>query len=202
MQSLLDFAREFVLVFLPMFVAMDAIGTLPFVLTLTRRMPQRQRAKALRLALLTGAVIGLGFLGLGRAVFTILGITLEDFLIAGGLILLVLSLRELLSTRHDVEPVEPDELVAVVPIGTPLLVSPATISILLLLSALHPVWMVVLAFALNLAVAWPLFAQGSRIARFLGEGGLRAFTRVVYLLLAAIAVQLIRQGVTAMLDGI
>jgi multiple antibiotic resistance protein len=90
---------------------------------------------------------------------------------------------------------------AVVPIGTPLLVGPATISMLILLSGLFAVWMVVTAFLLNMLIAWIVFTQSGRIIRFLGNGGLQAFSKVAYLLLAAIAVQLIRRGVTEILQS-
>jgi multiple antibiotic resistance protein len=70
-----------------------------------------------------------------------------------------------------------------------------------LLSGLFSVWLVIIAFLLNMLVAWIIFTQAQRITRFLGEGGLQAFSKVAYLLLAAIAVQLIRQGVTEILQG-
>jgi multiple antibiotic resistance protein len=115
-------------------------------------------------------------------------------------VLLVVSLRELLSSTVGETPPAPNELMAVVPIGTPLLVGPATISLLILLSGLFSVWLVIVAFLLNMLVAWVTFTQAQRITRFLGEGGLQAFSKVAYLLLAAIAVQLIRRGVTQILQ--
>lgn len=194
MDALLTQAKDFPLVFVPLFVAMDPLGVLPFWVSFTREMARGQRSRVLRTALLTGLAVGLAFLGLGRGLFGLLGITVSDFLVAGGLILLVLSLRELLRSAEPEHP-QPDDMLAVVPIGTPLLVGPATISMLLLLSGLYPAWLVVGAFLLNLGVAGLLVAQAERLVRVLGEGGLRAVSRVAYLLLAAIAVQLIRTGV-------
>lgn len=197
MDTLLTEAKHFPLVFVPLFVAMDPIGLLPFWVSLTRDMAGAQRSRVSRTALITGLAVGLAFLGLGRGLFSVLGITVSDFLVAGGLILLVLSLRELLQPAEPEHP-QPDELLAVVPIGTPLLVGPATISMLLLLTGLYATWLVILSFLLNLGVAWLLLALAVRLVRMLGRGGLRAISRVAYLLLAAIAVQLIRTGVTDM----
>jgi multiple antibiotic resistance protein len=189
-----SFTKDFVLVFLPLLVAMDPLATVPFLVPFLGSLPPPRRNRVILVALATGLAVGVGFLAIGRGVFAVLGITVSDFLVAGGLVLLVVSLRELLSQGPEA-PLAPNELMAVVPVGTPLLVGPATISMLILLSGLYPLWLVVLAFVLNILVAWLVLSQASRIVRFLGQGGLLAFSKVVYLLLVAIAVQLIRLGV-------
>jgi multiple antibiotic resistance protein len=201
MFNLLELLKDFSLVFLPLLVAMDPLAILPFLVPFLRTLSPQRRIRVINVALITGLAIGLLFLGLGRGIFLVLGITVPDFLIAGGLVLLIISLRELLSSSAGQAPPAPNELVAVVPIGTPLLVGPATISILIVLSGLFPIWMVVAAFLLNMLVAWIVFTQSQRIVRFLGQGGLEAFSKVAYLLLAAIAVQLIRRGIAEILQG-
>lgn len=200
MPALLDYLKDFSLVFLPLFVAMDTPSMIPFLVTLLGPAQPTRRRKVVRIALITGLAVGLFFLGLGRGVFYVLGIGVSDFLIAGGIVLLALSLRDLLSASSHEVPAALQEMTAVVPIGTPLLVGPATISMLILLSGLFSLWLVVLAFLANMLVAWLLFAQSQRIVGFLGEGGLRAFSKVAYLLLAAIAVQLIRRGLADVLQ--
>lgn len=200
MSALLDQLKEFSLVFLPLLVAMDPLGVLPFWVPFIGPIPAGRRVRVLYTALATGMAVGLLFLAMGKGIFIVLGITVPDFLVAGGVVLLALSLRELLSSETTA-PVAPNELMAVVPIGTPLLVGPATISMLILLSGLYSVWLVVLAFLANMVVAWLVFWQSGRIARFLGQGGLQAFAKVAYLLLAAIAIQLIRRGVSEIVQG-
>jgi multiple antibiotic resistance protein len=197
----LELLKDFSLVFLPLLVAMDPLDILPFLVPFLRTLRPQRRIRVINVALITGLAIGLLFLALGRGIFLVLGITVPDFLIAGGLVLLIVSLRELLSSSAGQAPSAPNELAAVVPVGTPLLVGPATISILVVLSGLFPVWMVVVAFLLNMLVAWIVFTQSQHIVRFLGQGGLEAFSKVAYLLLAAIAVQLIRRGITEILQG-
>ena len=190
-----DHLQDFGLAFIQLFVVMDPLAIVPFLAPFLGNVNRQVRRKVIRVALLTGTVLGLIFLGLGTAIFSALGISISDFLVAGGLILLVLALRELLSNEPE-QPAEPNELLAVVPLGTPLLVGPATISMLILLVGQQPVWTVLLAFLANIVVAFIVFSQAGLVFRFLGKGGLRAVTRVVYLLLAAIAVQLIREGIT------
>ena len=123
-----------------------------------------------------------------------MGISVGSFAIAGGLILLVLSIKYM-ATGRMVELIK-EEMVAVVPIGTPLTVGPATITTLLLLVTQFPLFMVLLSFVLNLFVTWLIFLASNQIVRFLGQGGLRAISRVFSLLLAAIAVSMIIHGLS------
>jgi multiple antibiotic resistance protein len=202
MPAFLDLITEFSLVFLPLLVAMDPLAVLPFLVPFLGTVQPSRRLRVINTAIITGLIIGLLFLGLGRAVFLALGIKVPDFLIAGGIILLILSLRELLSSTAGQAPPAPNELLAVLPIGTPLLVGPATISLLIVLSGLFNVWLVVVAFLANMLLSWLVFTQSRYIVRLLGQGGLHAFSQVAYLLLAAIAVQLIRLGLTEVLREI
>ncbi|MBI2872420.1 MAG: MarC family protein [Chloroflexi bacterium] len=179
--------------FVPLFVTMDPLGILPFWVPFVGAIQPRRRRRVVYTALATGLVLGLAFLGLGRGIFLLLGITVSDFLVAGGVVLLAISLRDLLSSGSEAPPA-PTELMAVVPIGTPLLVGPAAISMLILLTGLFSLWLVVLAFLANLLLAWLVFANSERIIGLFGKGGLQAVSKVSYLLLAAIAIQLIRRG--------
>ena len=194
MEQFLDGLKDFHEVFVPLFVAMDPLAVVPFLLTLLKPIEASRRMRVIHVALVTGLVLGLLFLGLGRGILLLLDIQVAHFLIAGGIVLLAVSLRDLLVAMPETPPA-PNELVAVVPIGTPLLVGPATISMLILLTGLYPVWLVVLGFLSNMAVAWVVFRYAQRIASVLGEGGLLAFAKVAYLLMAAIAVKIISEGV-------
>jgi multiple antibiotic resistance protein len=86
------------------------------------------------------------------------------------------------------------EMVAVVPIATPLTAGPATITTLLLLTNQFPLYMVLICFGLNLLIVWIVFQLSNQIVGFLGRGGLRAVSQVFNLLLAAIAVNMIIRG--------
>jgi multiple antibiotic resistance protein len=125
-----------------------------------------------------------------------MGIEPADFLIAGGLILLVLSIRELATGKMvETEPRLGTELVGVVPIGTPLVVGPAVLTTILVLTEQRYVGAVVLAFVINLGITYAIFSQANRVAGFLGEGGLRAVAKIAALLLAAIAVKMMHEGI-------
>jgi len=90
---------------------------------------------------------------------------------------------------------------ASVPIGTPLLAGPATLTTILILSDRYGLVPTTISLVLNLMLAWYLFQHSARFTALLGVGGLKAASKVVSLLLAAIAIKLIREGVIAMIGG-
>ena len=187
-----DWLQSFILTFIPLFIVIDALGNLPFIISLSEGMSTRERRKMAHLATITATIVGLAFLFFGQFILKVLGISVGSFAIAGGIILLVLSVKYM-TTGRMVEIIKED-MVAVVPLGTPLIVGPATITTLLLLAAQFPLYMVLVSFALNLLITWIIFLQSSYIVRFMGQGGLRAVSRVFSLLLTAIAVSMIIQG--------
>jgi len=202
MEGLLSWLRQAGLSFIPLFVAIDAIGTLPFILALVGELGPEARVRSLNYAIITAFGVGLGFLAIGKFVFSVLGISTDDFLIAGGGLLFVLSLRDLITGKAIEVSSESYPTVGVVPIGTPLVVGPATLSTLLLLSSQYSLTAVFFALLVNLFIAWVIFRQGERVVNFLGEGGQKAATKIASLLLAAIAVKMIRRGVMGFLSGL
>jgi multiple antibiotic resistance protein len=187
-----DYWQDFILTFVPLFIVIDALGTLPFVISFSEGMSKQERRRVIHLAVITAAVVGLVFLFFGQFILKVMNIRVGDFAIAGGVILLVLSINYMITGRL-VEVVK-EEMVAVVPIGTPLTVGPATITALLLLAGQFPLYMVLVSFALNMLVTWIIFLSSEHIVRFMGKGGLKAVSRVFDLLLAAIAVSMIIRG--------
>jgi multiple antibiotic resistance protein len=184
--------QYFAFTFVPLFIVIDALGNLPFVISLSEGVMKQERRKMIHVAVITATAVGLVFLFFGQFILKLMDISVGAFAIAGGLILLVLSIKYM-STGRMVEAVK-EEMVAVVPIGTPLTVGPATITTLLLLATQFPIYMVLISFALNMLITWGIFMLSSYIVRFMGLGGLRAVSRVFSLLLAAIAVSMIIHG--------
>ena len=192
--------RELGLTFVPLFVAMDSVGVLPILFSLTREMKTRERSRTVRLAMLTALGLGLGFSAIGKAIFLFLGIEVADFLVAGGLILLVLSVKDLATGKMVEFQASPMiETIGVVPLGTPLVVGPAVLTTLLILIDQYSIFIVLFSFVLNMAIAWILFRQVDRVIKFLGNSGTVAISKVVSLLLAAIAIKMIRQGILEIL---
>ncbi|MFN2219731.1 MAG: MarC family protein [Anaerolineae bacterium] len=189
-----EIARDFYLTFVPLFIVIDAFGNLPFVISLSSDLSPPQKRRLVHLAILTATALGLIFLFFGQFILNVLNIDVGEFAITGGLILLILSLRYM-STGHMMEASQ-EETIAIIPIGTPLTVGPATITTLLLLAGPggYPLYMVLISFVVNMAIAWVIFLLSERVASLLGHGGLMAISRVFSLLLAAIGVSMIVRG--------
>jgi len=200
MDKLLQILQEFGLTFVPLFVAMDAIGVLPILITVTQDMKPAERKKTILYAVLTALILGLAFVAVGKGIFVFLGIAVADFLVGGGLILFLLAAKDLITGKMiDAQVSVGTDMLGVVPLGTPLVVGPAVLTTLLILTDLYSVVIVVVSFIINLAIAWVLLAQANRVVGFLGQGGVRATSKVVSLFLAAIAIKMIREGIMAML---
>ena len=179
--------------FVPLFVAVDVIGVVPLYLTLTQRLAPGERKSVLRDSLVVAAAVSIAFALVGKAIFLFLGITVADFQIAGGLILVGLAGLDLLAG-------EPRGLaggadVGVVPLGVPLIAGPAVITSTIVLVDLYGPPVTTIALLANLAVCWLVLANATRVERLLGATGARAISKIVSLLLAAIGVHWIRQGI-------
>jgi multiple antibiotic resistance protein len=187
-----DFLHSFVLTFVPLFIVLDALGNLPIVISMTEDMTAQGRYRVIHIAMATATVVGLIFLLFGQFILNVLSISVGSFAMAGGIILLVLSIKYMRS-GHMTHVIK-EEMIAVVPIGTPLVVGPATITTLLVLSQEYALYIVLLSFLVNLFISWIVFLLSNRIIRIIGVGGLRAISRVFALLLAAIAVSMVVHG--------
>jgi multiple antibiotic resistance protein len=190
------FWHDFVLTFIPLFIVIDAFGNLPFLVSAGQGLDRRQQLKISHYAILTATVVGLLFLFFGKFILDVMSISVPEFAIAGGIILLVLSIMYMI-TGHMVTVVK-EEMVAIVPIGTPLTVGPATIATLLLLAGRFPIYIVLISFIVNMLVTWVFFLLSQKIAGFFGRGGLTAISRVFSLLLAAIAVSMVIGGLSSL----
>jgi multiple antibiotic resistance protein len=186
------FFQDFLLTFIPLLIVIDALGNLPFIISITEGMKKSECRRTIDIAVFTATIVGLVFLFFGRLILNVLNISVGAFAIAGGIVLLVLSIRYMQS-GHMVE-ANRQEMAGVVPIGTPLVVGPATITTLLLLATQFPIYLVLLSFILNMVLTWLVFRSSDIFVRFLGDGGLRASSKVFSLLLAAIAVSMILRG--------
>jgi len=198
MDTILNLLRDFGLTFVPLFVAMDSISTVPILLSLTHNLTDKKRNSVIRNALITAFGLGLIFIVVGKGIFLFLGITVNDFLVAGGLILFLLGAKELVAGKmFEAQATAGEDVIAVVPLATPLVVGPAVLTTLLILTDQYHIIMVTFSFIVNLLISWLLFAQANRLVKVLGQGGVLALSKVFALLLAAIAVSMIHRGIMA-----
>ncbi|MDB6115634.1 MAG: hypothetical protein JWQ62_2579 [Lacunisphaera sp.] len=194
---MLDWVTKFLQAFIPLFVAIDPIGLAAIFLGLGRNIAPAQRQKIANQATWTGGLVALGFLFLGQSVFKAVGISVNDFQIAGGLILFILAAKDLIQSAAVPETLPED--FGVVPLGMPLIAGPASITTLLILAQTHAIGLLVILAALAANLALVVFAlhYSGWLGRKIGATGLRAISKIISMLLAAIAVSMIRQGLKA-----
>ncbi|HWL16704.1 MAG TPA: MarC family protein [Opitutus sp.] len=188
-----DLAAKFIQAFIPLFVAIDPIGLAAIFLAMGAGVPAQTRRKIANQAAWTGGGVALLFLFLGQSIFSALGITAGDFQIAGGLILFVLAARDIVHSAAEAPAKLADDF-GVVPLGMPLIAGPASITTLILLSQTLGVAVTLVALAVNLVLVVLAFAYSEKIGRWIGATGMRAISKIISLLLAAIAVNMVRQG--------
>ena len=179
--------------FIPLFVAIDPVGLAAVYLVLASGVADADRRRITLQAVWTGGGVALLFLFLGRTLFSAIGITVSDFKIAGGLILFVLAGRDLIQPAS-AEPRKLTEDFGVVPLGMPLIAGPAVITTLLIIAPAAGYATTLAALVANLAIVVFTLAYAERLGRILSPTGLRAVSKIVALLLAAIAISMIRNG--------
>jgi len=191
--------NDILLVFIPMFFTVDPIGILPIFATLTQGLNPAQKRDIIFQSLVTASLVAVGFIFLGKWIFQFLGITMGDFMVAGGVILFCLAMVDLTvqgKTRRN----SSTELGAV-PIGTPLIVGPAVLTISLMLVAVHGLVITLIALFINIAIVGLVFVFSERLIQILGQAGSRALSKVMMLLLAAIGVMMVRRGIVEIMSG-
>jgi len=180
--------EKFFLAFIPVFVAIDPIGLVAIFMGLGTSASREHRKRQAFLGIFTALCVAIGFIFLGKIIFAALGITVADFQVAGGLILLGLAGRELLGLGpHDRG--GSDEF-GVVPLGMPLIAGPALLTALLIL--VDTVGLI--SLLVNMGLVAIAFCNADQFTRWMGRQGLRGVSKIIALLLAAIAISLIRRG--------
>jgi multiple antibiotic resistance protein len=190
--SMPESMTKFLQAFIPLFVAIDPVGLAAIFLGLGQGVAPAVRHRIAWQATVTGGVVALGFLFLGQNVFTAVGVSVKDFQIAGGLILFILAARDLTQAEGALMKL-PDDF-GIVPLGMPLIAGPAMITTLLLLVQTQGMPVTLVALAVNLALIVLAFVGSDWLGRTIGQMGLRAISKIVAMLLAAIAVAMIRRG--------
>ncbi len=185
-------AEKFFLAFIPVFVAIDPIGLIALFMGLGPSTSPQQRKRQAFLGIFTGLGVAIGFIFLGKIIFSALGITVADFQIAGGLILLILATRELVAFGP-ADRGGGDEF-GIVPLGMPLIAGPALLTALLILIDTVGIVFTLMSLVVNLALVAVALCNADRFSRWMGKQGLRGVSKIIALLLAAIAVSLIRRG--------
>jgi multiple antibiotic resistance protein len=183
----------------------DPVGMIPLTIVATANAPQRRRRIINEAVLVAGGVIlAMGLIG--RRLLAYLGITLPAFTIAGGILLFLIAIDMLFArptgakqTKEETREARDADNPAVFPLAIPMIAGPGTIATVLLLSGLTHgdearVLIVFLAYATALVVTWLCMSAAPDLQRLIGKTGIHVVTRLLGIILAALAVQFVING--------
>ncbi|MDY6845340.1 MAG: MarC family protein [Thermodesulfobacteriota bacterium] len=185
---------------IPIFVAIDAIGILPIFFSLIEGMEKDEVRKVVRQCSYTAFCVSIGFLIVGKFIFSILGVTVSDFKVAGGILLFIIAAVDILFPQKP-KYTEGGTL-GVVPLGMPIIVGPATLTTTIICVDVFGYFPTIFSLVLNLTFVWFVLSRSTYIISILGEAGAKGFGKVASLFLAAIAVMMVRVGISELLKGV
>jgi multiple antibiotic resistance protein len=190
----------------------NPIAVIPTYLVITQKETIGQRAGTARRACIAATCILIAFAIGGRQIFNLFGITIDAFRVAGGLILWVVAMDMLHGERRTQESAteisegSAKEDVALTPLAMPMLAGPGAISTVMVLAGqagpMTEKLAVYVAILVTMALSWIVLRLGERVVLRVGETGIRVMTRIMGLLLAAIAVQFVITGARNAFHGV
>lgn len=195
---MIKIVEPFILTFIPIFVAVDAIGNIPIFVSLVEGASRKQRQKIVIDSVTIATVVAVLFLLIGKLVLRFIGITVADFQIAGGMLLFVIAVRLLLPGSSKIILSNGREKdIGIFPLGLPLITGPAVLTTTLMMLDSFGFVYTLVSLTLNMLVVWLTLVKADSIIKYMGASGARAFSKIMYILLAAIAVMMVRRGITA-----
>ncbi len=190
-ESLPDLARAI----LALFIIVDPFGNIPIFISATEKMTQPERKRVFRTATLTGLILLIVFSVTGQGILTLFGISLYSFMIAGGILLLIIAIKLLIEGEWN-KPAGSLDTLGAVPLAVPLLVGPGAITTTMLNFQEFGIRIALIAVIVVFAIVWLVSRLIEPIHRFLGKSGATIIASIMALLIAAIAVQYIITGIT------
>lgn len=188
--------EPYLLSFIPIFVAVDALGNIPLFASLVQGVTKKQKHKIIIDSITTATAMAVLFMFVGKWILNMIGITIPDFQIAGGALLFVIALKLLLpGSTKNVLLDSHDKDIGVFPLGTPLITGPAVLTTTLMMLDTYGVVATFISLVLNMLIVWFTLSKADVIMGLMGASGTRAFAKIMYILLAAIGVMMIRKGI-------
>ncbi|MBM3245866.1 MAG: MarC family protein [Candidatus Omnitrophica bacterium] len=192
--------EPFILAFIPIFVAVDTIGNIPLFISLVEGSTKKERNKIIADSVATATGVAILFVFVGKWILRLIGITIPDFQIAGGALLFIISIRLLLpGTQKHILSDGHEKDVGVFPLGTPLITGPAVLTTTLMMLDNFGIIPTLISLLVNMLIVWLSLAKANAVIRLIGISGTRAFSKIMYILLAAIGIMMIRRGVFGVL---
>ena len=196
---IVETALNLIKAILVLFIVVDPFGNIPIFMSLTDKMTKTQRRKVFNTATLVGVILLLAFSFAGQQILSVFGISIFSFEVAGGILLLIISIKILISGSLENMSESPESMGAV-PIAMPLLVGPGAITTTIFNLQYYGLAVAAISVVIVLVLTWFILRYVDLVYRFLGKTGAIVIARVMALLIAAIAIQYVLIGVTHFLQ--
>lgn len=195
-----DILKPYLITFIPIFLAVDIIGTVPIFLGLTEALNEKQKNKLLTDSVIIATILAVVFMFLGKFILRSLGITINDFKIAGGVLLFILSVYLLMpgKSRVFVSQSLYDDI-GIFPLATPLITGPAVLITTMMLLDSFGIFLTLTSLILNMLIAWVILRYSDFLIKIIGHSGVIALSKISYIFLGAIGVMIVRQGVAGII---
>ncbi|MBU1197603.1 MarC family protein [Candidatus Micrarchaeota archaeon] len=191
MELLASFIKSFVL----LFAIMDPFSCIPIFVSLTSKFKEVERRKSANEAILVAALLIAVFALFGTSLLDLLAIRMSDFMVAGGLVIGLLGLQ-LMFADETPKKASNYQLAAVI-IATPMLTGPGVISTVIVLTVSEGLLVTLAAAFASLALAWIILRKSYAFMQLLGKEFISVFSRIMGLLIVALAIGFIRKGLGA-----
>jgi multiple antibiotic resistance protein len=181
--------------FLALFIIVDVLGNIPIFLSISSRMTKAQRQKMLTRAVFASFWLLITFTLLGDFFFKFFGVSLDSFRIAGGILLLVISLKILLVGTWEEKQIDPESS-GVVPIAFPLLAGPGAITQVIISTKQYGFLITFISILLVSIINYFVLKKIDSIYKFMGKSGSVVISRLMSVMIAGISVDFIVKGIS------
>ncbi len=189
---------ELVKSFFALFAVMDVLGNVPIFLSLTEKMTRREHNVIAKKSAIVAAILLFIFLFFGTAILNFFGISVGSFKIAGGILLFIIGIKMIFGLGF-LEKHAGKYSIAIVPLATPLITGPGVITTTIISVHEYGYIVTVIAASLNLLISWLSYRESHLLHRVLGRQGGEVLSRVMGIILAALAVEFVFSGAKLLL---
>ncbi len=195
-ENIMDWVQPILL----LFIVMDPLGNAPLFYVLTKNLEPKERRRIINSSVLVAIVILFLFAIIGDIVMDYLGVSISDFKIAAGLVLLIYSILGFLEIR--LMPKSDAESLAIVPLATPLLAGPGAIASVIYIKYTFGLHIAITSIIVASLIVLPFLHLGGLLDRVLGKNGTLILDKIMMLLMSAFAISIIRAGIEEIIKNI
>jgi multiple antibiotic resistance protein len=174
-------------VFLTIFVASNAINTIPTYIKYANK-------KLLKEITITTFIIGITFIIIGDYIFMLFGVNIGQFEIAGGIILFMISVKNITSNDNQIKNNKNQETIGVIPIAIPYIMGPGALTALITLKNIYPLYVIIIAFILNIIINHIMLKYSEKIYKIFKTKGISIAEKIMSIMFASYGIMLIEKG--------